>query len=92
MNLDAETGLELIIKAYKQEKEDKLFQIWNLEHVWMDKDDYISFEDYKAKVLGKVGKSKEISKEEIEKEKQEALAKAEKIKEQLKSNGYVSTT
>lgn len=46
LNLDIEDFLELYIETLIKKQEDKLFQEWLVQVPYMDKDSYISFNDY----------------------------------------------
>jgi hypothetical protein len=46
MNMEIEDGLNLITKAYKNDTKDKLYQMYVIHSAFMDKDNYISFEQY----------------------------------------------
>ena len=54
LNLDFEEGNELIIKAYEKEIEDRLWDRWLVDYRGMTKDTFISFDDYKSKIIGVV--------------------------------------
>lgn len=62
MDLDIEDGLNLIIKAFKNDAKDKLYQLYVIHSAFMDKDNYISFEQYYNNATRQVKKE---SKEEI---------------------------
>lgn len=49
MEMSIEDGCELIKTAYRKDAEDKLWERWNLEHMFMEEP--VSFEDYKNKML-----------------------------------------
>ena len=63
-NLDFIEGCELIKKAIETELEDKVWDRWLVDYSKMDKDSFISFEDYKNNMLGS-HECIEISKEEL---------------------------
>ncbi len=64
MNLDAEDGLNLIIKAFKNDSRDKLYKLYLSKYPYMDKNNYINFDDFFKKCTAtRVVTSK--SKEEI---------------------------
>jgi hypothetical protein len=52
LQLDADTGCALITKALEQERDDRIFQQWVVQLPLMDKDNFVSFADYKDKVTG----------------------------------------
>lgn len=58
----------LLSKAYEKEQENSLWEMWKLQFPNMHKETFISFEDYKTKLMSK--KHTEISYEDIEKEMQ----------------------
>lgn len=45
-NLPYKKGFELYVKACKEDEREKLFEIWLVNFSRMDKDNFISFEDY----------------------------------------------
>lgn len=92
MDLSFFDGIKLIQKFNEKITEQKIWEMWNIEHVWMDEDNYVSFEDYKNKALGKKTNKNKITKEELKKRKEEAMAKAEQIRKQFKNDGYITTT
>lgn len=51
--LDFLEGFELITKAYEKELESKLWDRWLIEYKYMSKDNFITFEDYVDKMLGR---------------------------------------
>lgn len=52
LQADIELGLPLIIKAMEENRDERLFQQWVVQVPWMDKENYVSFEDYKNKLTG----------------------------------------
>lgn len=46
MNLDLEDGIELIKTAFKNDTKDKLYEMYVVKSLFMDKENYISFDDY----------------------------------------------
>lgn len=52
LQLDADTGGPLIIKALEQERDDRIFQQWVVQLPMMSREDFVSFADYKDKVTG----------------------------------------
>lgn len=67
-------GVEQIRGAYLKDAEDKLYKQYLVDYSNMDKEHYMSFEDYKAKAFEPQSKSKTaLNKEQI-------LSEAEKIK------------
>lgn len=46
MNMDIEDGLNLIIKAFKNDTKDKLYKLYLVQYPYMDKKNYISFDDF----------------------------------------------
>lgn len=65
MNLDF--NIDLYIYALEKNTENELFDMWKLQFPNMDKETFISFEDYKKKII-KNNNHTQISYEEIEKE------------------------
>lgn len=54
LQLDVETGLELIAKAMEQERDERIFQQWAAQLSSMAFSGvYVSFADYKDRVTGK---------------------------------------
>lgn len=51
MNLDIETGLELIKTAFQKDTENRLWQQWLVDYSNMDKETFMTFEKYKAKAF-----------------------------------------
>ena len=47
-----QTGLSLILKAMEKTREERLFQQWVVQLPWMDKENFVSFADYKDRVTG----------------------------------------
>lgn len=81
MNMDFSDGIKLISKANIKIIEDRLFQRWNMEHIFMSENDFISFEDYKNKIFeNKSNKTNKLSKEETHEMAKKAIEKAESIR------------
>jgi hypothetical protein len=70
--MDMDFTIDLIIYALEKNSENDLFEMWKLQFPNMNKENYISFKDYKDKFISK--KHTEMSNEDIEKE----MAKVEK--------------
>lgn len=49
MNLDVETFVRLVLKAFEKEAEEKIWQKWLVELPYMEKDNFMSFDVYKDK-------------------------------------------
>lgn len=49
--MDYKSAIKLINKAYEKDLEDKVYQMWLTLYPNMDKNNFISFEDFKAKVM-----------------------------------------
>lgn len=47
-----DAGLSLILKAMEKSRDERLFQQWVTQLPWMDKDNFVSFADYKDRVTG----------------------------------------
>lgn len=58
--------IKLLIKAYEKEQTNNLWDMWLIQFANMDKENYISFEDYKNKLISK--NHTQISYKDIEKE------------------------
>ena len=67
LNLPFEEGIEIIEKSQEKQQEDLLWQRWLTIYPYMEigKLNFISFGDYKGKLLSKKFKVTNISKEEI---------------------------
>ncbi len=52
LQLDADTGCALILKAMEQERDDRLFQQWVVQLPLMGQENFVSFADYKDRVTG----------------------------------------
>lgn len=52
LQLDADTGCALILKAQEQERDDRIFQQWVVQLPLMSPDNFVSLADYKDKVTG----------------------------------------
>ena len=75
MSFDIEIVMDMYLKAKKENLEQKIWEQWLVDYgKWKDKKQFISFEDYKEKVL----KIKTVEKKEVNKK--EALERAEAIK------------
>jgi len=64
--MDIDFNLDLIMYALEKNRENDLWEMWKLQYPNMDKETFISFEDYKGKETNK--KHTKLSYEEIEKE------------------------
>jgi hypothetical protein len=64
--MDMDFSIDLIIYAIEKDIENELLRMWELQFPNMDKESFISFEDYKSKLMSK--KHTKISYEDIEKE------------------------
>lgn len=67
-------GVKLIEKAYEKQADEKLFQMWNLNRLFMTEKNFESFEEFKCKA----SKTSEEPKE-VKLGKEEIVNKAEKI-------------
>lgn len=65
--MDLDFNVDLFIYALEKNTENELFEMWKLQFPNMDKESYISFDDYKKKIITNKNYSK-ISYEEIENE------------------------
>ena len=52
LQLDADTGCALILKAQEQERDDRFFQQWVVQLPLMGRDNFVSFADYKDNLTG----------------------------------------
>lgn len=71
--------MELIPEAYKKQTDERLFRMWNFERLFMNKDNFVGFDNYKKQMLKPVKKkaiveSKPKTKEEIYKQADEIIA------------------
>lgn len=72
LKLEFYEGYEVIKKAYEKERESNLWSRWLVDYNRMNKDNFISFEDYKNKLIIKnYGQDKQISKEDLLREAEE---------------------
>lgn len=51
MDLNIEYGMELINKAYEKQADETLFNMWNLDRLFMDESNFESFQEYKNKSI-----------------------------------------
>lgn len=61
--MDIEDGFNMIVKALKNETRDKLYELYLTKYPHMDKNNYISFDDFYKKCTVKVSTNK--NKEDI---------------------------
>ena len=52
LQLDADIGCALILKAQEQERDDRIFQQWVVQLPLMGKENFVSFAAYKDNVTG----------------------------------------
>lgn len=52
MSLDLDMGLALVNKAREKERDEHIFQQWVAQLPFMEKDNFISFDDYRDRVTG----------------------------------------
>lgn len=62
---DYEYGFEFVKKAFEKERDDYLWQQWLVDYRRMNKDNFISFGEYRESAT-KVNEEENISKKEIE--------------------------
>lgn len=74
MSLDIEEGIQLIQKAIEGDNKDKLYMQYVQMVCWMDKDNYISFEEFYRNSTRQVI-SKKVTKEEAYKNANNILEK-----------------
>jgi len=84
MNMGFFEGIKLVSKMNIKIAEEHLWEKWNIEHVYMEKKNYMSFEDYKNKAFGLINTNVNIGKKMTA---EEAIAEAEKIKEMDRKAG-----
>ncbi|OAA90705.1 hypothetical protein [Clostridium coskatii] len=82
LDLDIYYGLELIKKVYEEKTNSMVWDMWLAKYPWMDKDNFISFEDFKKQMLGdpEKPKTKPKTKEEIYKQADDILKAFNKSK------------
>lgn len=99
LDMSFDDAINLIWKAFEKRRDDELFQIWLTYLPNMDKDTYMSFEQYKEQVLNahKAKLAKQIRsdlKDEIAKANSvsddEAINEAENILQMMNGNGFTS--
>lgn len=78
MKLNFKNITKLLIKAYEKQQEQKIWEMYLMRFQNMDKDNYVSFEDFK---------SKGTSVEENEMTPKELIEQAEKIKQKHQKGG-----
>jgi hypothetical protein len=71
--MDFADGMELIKQAIKSDVEDKLWQQYLFEHIFMDESNFMSFEDYKNQAIDTPTTTVKLSAKDI-------IKNAEKIK------------
>jgi hypothetical protein len=60
LNLDNEEGYEFILKAYEKSVEEKLWEQWLVQYRFMNKDNFISFEEFKDSLIRKPNAKRKI--------------------------------
>lgn len=74
LDLDIRIGIELIGKAYEKQSDSMMWDMWLTKFPWMDEKSFISFVDFKDKILKQVKQPKQIkTKEEIIKQSEEII-------------------
>lgn len=91
MDLSFVQGIELIGKAKIKIAEDMLFAQWNMEHIFMDDKNFITFEDYKNKAFKGTNKKK-FSKKEIHEMAEKGFKEADEVRKLFEKGGYVNET
>lgn len=67
LNKTFEDGYKLIRKAFEKSSEEKLWEQWLVDYRFMGNETFISFEEYKEKIINPKNKiDKVLSKEQIE--------------------------
>lgn len=69
--MDLDFSIDLFTYALEKNLENDFFEMWKLQFPNMDEESFISFEDYKAKMMTR--KHSTISYEDIEKEMNEVV-------------------
>lgn len=82
MHLGFEDGFEMLKKANEKQNDSILWDMWLAKYPWMDKDSFISFNDFKNSILKKVEEPKKSTKT-----KEEIITQSEKIIEAWKKGG-----
>lgn len=78
MELDILDAIELIKKAYEEEEKEKLWQLYLTKYHYMDKETYVSFEDF-------CNPSKAIDRTYENKTFEEIVSEAESILDSLRT-------
>ena len=60
--------MKLLIEALKKERENDAWDMWLTLYSRMTKDNFMSFEDFKAQLIKPIAKASNITREEIEEE------------------------
>lgn len=79
MKLSPIEGFEMLKKANEKQSDSILWDMWLAKYPWMDKDSFISFNDFKNSILKKVEEPKKPTKT-----KNEIIKDSEKIIKQWK--------
>ncbi|MCD2345820.1 hypothetical protein [Clostridium guangxiense] len=82
MHLDIDEGFEMLKKANEKQNDSILWDMWLVKYPWMDKDNFVSFNDFKNNILKKVEEPKKPTKT-----KQQIIADSEKIVAAWKKGG-----
>ena len=77
--------MELIPEAYKKQTDERLFQMWNFERLFMNKDNFVGFDNYKKQMLQPVKKKAIV--EPKAKTKKEIFEQSDRIIEAWKKGG-----
>lgn len=80
LQMDIEDGFELIVEAYKQTQEDKLWELYLVDKPNFTEETYMDWEQYKAKAYENVEEKPVVTKEE-------ALDRANKILNMVQKGG-----
>ncbi|ADZ19101.1 Conserved hypothetical protein [Clostridium acetobutylicum EA 2018] len=67
-------GIKLIEKAYEKQLDEKLFEMWNLNRLFMTEKNFETFEEFRDKAI----QTKESTRE-VKHEKEDIINKAERI-------------
>lgn len=76
MKLSSDDGFEMLKKANEKQSDSILWDMWLAKYPWMDKDNFVNFNDFKNSILKKVEQPKEPvkTKEEIIKNSEKIIA------------------
>ena len=76
--MDMDFSVDLLTYAFEKNMENELFDLWKLQFPHMTSETFISFDDYKNKVMANNANYTKISYEEIETEMDKVIKAFEK--------------